>query len=198
MNNKEKIIKAYSNMAAKQGFYRVTMDELSAQAGVSKKTVYRYFESKEAIIEAVIDLFLMKVGNEIEEALSGNTSFEETLERVLSIFYNAGRTLINPIAMNDLSTHYPQFWEKINNYRMKRIHLFIDFLLRHNKNKHMLKFDPCIVTALLISAVQTILNPEFIIRNNLTFEEALEQLVEFMKYGFLNEASDENIRYNSN
>jgi len=38
---------------ARRGFYATTMDEIIAQAGMSPNTVYRYFASKDAIVQAV-------------------------------------------------------------------------------------------------------------------------------------------------
>lgn len=191
MNKKDKIVYAFYETANKQGFRRATMDELAVQAGVSKRTIYRYFESKEAVIEAVIELFLNKIGNEMDEVLSDKSDPEQTLERMLSIFCNTGSKFINPVIMKDLIAHYPHFWEKIDNYRMQRVHLFIDVLLRENKNKENPKIDPSIITALVISSVQTILNPDFILKNSLTFEKAFTQLAEFLKHGLLNETGAE-------
>lgn len=190
MNKKDKIVYAFYEMANKQGFRRATMDELAVQAGVSKRTIYRYFESKEAVVEAVIELFLNRIGTEMDEVLSADSGPEQTLERMLSVFGNTGK-FINPVIMEDLIAHYPHFWEKIANYRMKRVHLLIDILLRENKHEQMHKYDPSIVTALVISAVQTILNPEFILKNSLTFEKAFEQLAEILKYGLLNKSCSE-------
>ncbi len=38
---------------AHRGFYATTMDEIIAQAGMSPNTVYRYFPSKDALVQAV-------------------------------------------------------------------------------------------------------------------------------------------------
>lgn len=38
-----------------QGFARVSMDEVGAAAGVTKRTIYNHFESKDALVAAVLD-----------------------------------------------------------------------------------------------------------------------------------------------
>jgi AcrR family transcriptional regulator len=187
MNIKERIILAYSEMATQQGFYRISMEELSIRAGVSKRTIYRYFESKEDIIEAVIDNFLSSVGTEIDEVLSTGAEPEEILSSIMNVFYRVGRTIINPIVMRDLRTHYPHFWKKIDVYRMSRVHHVIQAILQENRAATIRDYDSCIITALVISSIQTILNPEFILSNNLSFEGTVLQLIEFFKHGLLKE-----------
>lgn len=40
----------------RQGFHATGVDQLAAEAGLTKKTLYRYFATKEALIEAVLQL----------------------------------------------------------------------------------------------------------------------------------------------
>lgn len=48
------ILDAALNLFVKKGYAATRMDEVAAQAGVTKGTVYLYFESKEALFKAVI------------------------------------------------------------------------------------------------------------------------------------------------
>ena len=40
------------------GLRSVTMDDLSSELGISKKTLYQYFSDKDSLINAIIDLKL--------------------------------------------------------------------------------------------------------------------------------------------
>ena len=55
-----------------KGFAAASMDRVSARAGVSKRTVYKYFESKEKLFKAIID--------EVSEKLAdiGEIAFEKS------------------------------------------------------------------------------------------------------------------------
>lgn len=65
------------------GFNGVSMDELVAEAGGSKATLYRYFDSKEALFEAIIDdIAAPAVGAEEPEDWSG-VSIEEGLRQLV-------------------------------------------------------------------------------------------------------------------
>ncbi len=52
---REQIVLTASNIFSKYGFRKATMDEIAQSMGKGKSSIYYYFESKEAIYEAVIE-----------------------------------------------------------------------------------------------------------------------------------------------
>lgn len=48
------ILVAANNLFEKQGFHATGVDQLAAESGVTKRTLYKYFGSKEGLIEAVL------------------------------------------------------------------------------------------------------------------------------------------------
>ncbi len=51
----EQILEAATQVFAEKGFYKARMDDIAAQAGLSKGALYLYFKSKDAIITALLD-----------------------------------------------------------------------------------------------------------------------------------------------
>lgn len=49
----QRILAAAEELFATQGFAKTTVEEIAAAAGVSKGLVYRHYESKEALLEAI-------------------------------------------------------------------------------------------------------------------------------------------------
>jgi AcrR family transcriptional regulator len=49
------ILAATYRLLYRAGFARVSMDEIAAAAGVSKRTLYHHFDSKDALVAAVLD-----------------------------------------------------------------------------------------------------------------------------------------------
>lgn len=47
---KEKIISKATNLFLKLGFKNVSMDDIACEMFISKKTIYKYFNSKELLI----------------------------------------------------------------------------------------------------------------------------------------------------
>tara|TARA_B100000949_G_C14149687_1_gene394234 strand:+ start:129 stop:734 length:606 start_codon:yes stop_codon:yes gene_type:complete len=57
---KEKILQTAANMFLTYGFKSVTMDEISRELGISKKTIYSHFANKTKLVEAVT-LYLFEI-----------------------------------------------------------------------------------------------------------------------------------------
>lgn len=49
------IIEASRNLFHQFGFKKVSMDEIAKEAGVTKKTIYMYFNSKEELLKYFIN-----------------------------------------------------------------------------------------------------------------------------------------------
>src|SRR5262252_7777997 len=50
----QEILEAALEVFAEKGFASARMDDIAAKAGVSKGTIYLYFESKEAVFRALV------------------------------------------------------------------------------------------------------------------------------------------------
>lgn len=55
MQLKDKIMKKYFQLGMEQGFSKVLLDQVASELSISKKTIYKFFTSKEEIISACID-----------------------------------------------------------------------------------------------------------------------------------------------
>lgn len=61
---------------AEKGYGSASMSYIAKEAGVSKGLSYHYFQSKEEILQGIIDI-LFSVGDSIEEALQGKSPKEK-------------------------------------------------------------------------------------------------------------------------
>ena len=55
----------------KYGFKKVSMDEIASETGVTKKTVYSYFSSKEELLKDVIKEELQSIRKIIDNTMKG-------------------------------------------------------------------------------------------------------------------------------
>src|SRR4249920_664310 len=53
---RQKILHAAYKLFRRSGFYRVGVDEIAAAAGITKRTLYYHFKSKDALLAAVLAL----------------------------------------------------------------------------------------------------------------------------------------------
>ena len=79
----EQILNAAKKLFTNYGFKRVSMDEIASEAGVTKKTVYTYFSSKEELLKYCIKEELQNMRKIIENVESKKLDFMETVHQVI-------------------------------------------------------------------------------------------------------------------
>lgn len=188
LSKKESIIVALEDLARTKGFYRVTMDELAARAGVSKRTIYRHFRGKDAVIEAVLDRFMARVATEIDACMRAADGPDEIFAGVIAVFYKHGRPVLNPLVLDDLRVRYPGLWEKVDRFRADMIRqTIIKGLVGKYEGRGLRRVNPEILETAFLAAVRAVVNPRFILEHNLTLEATVEELIGIFVHGIAGE-----------
>lgn len=86
---REHILRAALRCFARSGYYPTTVDDIAAEAGVSKGTPYVYFESKEALFRQLYDSWDCGLAARIDAALArlrsqGSRSPRRVLEAIIA------------------------------------------------------------------------------------------------------------------
>lgn len=86
------ILEAASRVFAQRAFHEVLIEEIAAEAGIGKGTIYRYFETKDDLYFATALYGLDFLAAALEKASSPEGSSAERLERIateiLSFFWD--------------------------------------------------------------------------------------------------------------
>lgn len=188
MDMKERIISAYRELSQSRGFYNITMDELASKAGISKRTVYRYFNSKEEIIEAVVDNFMDNMACQLENIMAEDKRPEVIFPKMVKFFTQTNQIIFNPLVLEDLRQQYPYLWVKIDRFRAEKIYYFLKSTMAESEIDRLKKIDPRIITTAILASIQAVINPAFILDNNLTINKAAGQLIQLFLYGFADKA----------
>jgi TetR/AcrR family transcriptional repressor of lfrA len=87
------ILEAAAQLLARRG-EAASMSDVAAAAGVGRATVYRYFPSREALLEELAELALTNAGDRLAAAGLGNVSVEEGIARAVRVLVSVGDYLI--------------------------------------------------------------------------------------------------------
>ncbi|OIQ49924.1 putative HTH-type transcriptional regulator TtgW [Pseudodesulfovibrio hydrargyri] len=68
--NRSAILRAAREVFRSEGYVGAGMDEIARRAGMTKQTVYRYFDSKEALFQASLEVGREEGGNGFLDALA--------------------------------------------------------------------------------------------------------------------------------
>lgn len=186
MDMKERILANFRELAFTTGFHAATVDELAARTGISKRTIYRYFSSKDEMVGAIMDDLMASVEKSINRAVQ---STDDPLEKILSLIKVAAQNLriINPVIMRDMQRYYPHQWKRLEDFRARKIRSVVEMLFNGNQQGYFRKTNPEMFITALLAAIRDVLNPTFLLEHNLTFEKAIPVLFNIFLYGILAE-----------
>jgi len=120
METKQKILVQTFDLIMKYGIKSVSMDDISKGIGISKKTIYQYFENKKSLIHEVIENHIIKDETDmtaiIAEAKDAIDEMLQVAKHVL-IFLRS----MSPSMMFDTQKYYPQIWKRVENQHFEFI-----------------------------------------------------------------------------
>lgn len=103
------------------GYSQVTMDELAAELGMSKKTLYVHFDSKEALMRAVIADLSQEIRASADALLANRQlNFAEKLRGFAEGMVER-LTKTNPRLLRDLQRFAPDLYQQVAEMREKNI-----------------------------------------------------------------------------
>lgn len=107
------ILKKASELFIKYGFKNVTMYEIANDLGISKKTIYVYYENKSELVEAVIKYLFSEIKIIIEEIKNQNLN---PIEESFKTFSTVSQLLQDEkISIEfQLKKYFPDVYERIN------------------------------------------------------------------------------------
>ena len=137
---KEDIVKRALADFMKYGFKTITMDDLANGLGMSKKTLYEYFPSKNDLVEACLDYALEMSCTNVTTFVQGEGSVIENVYRnqkkVLEIFnINSDRPIL------ELQKYYPKTYKRMESEFAKTDALFVDKLLEKGWEEGLFRKD---------------------------------------------------------
>ena len=171
---KEQIIQTSRKLFHQFGFKKVSMDEIAKEAGVTKKTIYTYFSSKEELLEYFIVEEIENMKEIIEEVEKKHLSFFEKINEAIYklLKYRKDREFLNIIAREAEFLKNPIL---INNMKLvdQQIKDYIKQKLILAKEKGYIQYQDLEITTFLIYKMYIALIVEQMIANSIS--EILEK-----------------------
>jgi AcrR family transcriptional regulator len=98
-----------------QGITPVTMDKLAYELGMSKKTLYQFYQSKDDLLKQLLSEYLSQRKSEL--ALLDKKP-QEHIDKLREIWFFGGKTVLelSPLFMNDLKRFHPELWQQVDGF----------------------------------------------------------------------------------
>jgi AcrR family transcriptional regulator len=185
-----RILDAAHHLLLTHGYQAFTMDQLAHELGMSKKTLYVHFSSKDEIVGKIVDAIGRNLHTNLEAVLANDDlTFTGKLGGVV---HAAGKTLvnINPTVLRELQRFAPAIYQKIEDIRSKVIPLVFGRLIRDGiaAGKVRRDVDPAFATEFWLHAIRGLVQPATLERTQLTLPQTFAQALDLFFAGLLTPA----------
>jgi AcrR family transcriptional regulator len=182
---KEKITKFAKDKFFSEGFYKITMDEFAQELQISKKTIYKFFPSKERLVEEISDDVINTVCGNVESIVDCSENVVIKFVKMLYM-YNNNLVRFSDKWYRDLQLHTPHIWQKLDKMRTEKIYMGAKKLLEQGKREKLIENYPSeIMVAAFVSTIRAVMNPEFILMNKFSMQQAFKYSYEMLLNGIL-------------
>jgi AcrR family transcriptional regulator len=82
---RDRILDATERLLGRLGYQKTTMDDIAAEAGVARRTIYLHFPNKEEVALATIDRGVERLQERLRAAARGPGTWEDRLRAMLAI-----------------------------------------------------------------------------------------------------------------
>ena len=189
-DDKEHILEAAARRFMELGISKVTLDEIASDLRMSKKTLYKYFPSKEDLLENVIHERIKRNGKRFTDIMGSGKPFAEKLQEMFAFagqeFSTPGRQFVL-----DLRRFAPDLWKEAEEFRRKTIVTNVRNMIEQAKDEGMIRKDlnVDIFVLVFLSAVQNLLTPQTLSEQPFTALQAFRGILSIIFEGALTDAA---------
>lgn len=147
-SNPARILQVAHNMFNTRGYRSVTIKELADQLGMSKKTIYQYFSSKEEIATSVVEECMRRLDEVSKVTDIPDLDPQDAIKEIL--MHTKEETLrLGPLFLMDMEKYLPELANRYKTFRSEKKQL-INELLERAQHMDLIKDIPTpLVTEIL-------------------------------------------------
>jgi AcrR family transcriptional regulator len=187
-NQRERILAFVEEKLLDDGRTHFSVDEIASALGISKKTFYKAFPTKEAMLEELVDRIVGEVGHGVDTIAIGRGSFIEKIVALMEFLGSMYRRIAVPLS-DEVHRRLPGVWERVEAFRQRKILYVFSRLLDQGLAEGYLRkdVDQGIFLMAFASAIRAIVRPDVLAANTFTVPDVMEQIVKIFFAGIMTE-----------
>lgn len=191
VSEKDKILYFTHAKFITEGFYKTTMDEIARDLQISKKTIYKHFDTKEMLLEEVCNMRISFMTDKIDQIVESD---ENSITKFLKII-NLHKSLMMNCSnswFKDLQIHAPDCLKKFNDVReIKLMNVLARLVEQGKKEKAIANVPTQILITAMLGAVDSVTRGDFILNSKFSFHDAIRITAEIFFNGILTDTGRE-------
>ena len=179
----------------KYSMSRVTVKEIANKAGVSKKTIYNYFDSKYDLQKEVIVEFLENVTQRVDSIyMNKNLDFYKKIEKWID-FVSEFLFNLSTVFIEDIQNNHPDLWEIVEKYRRENILKLFSSIMESGKKEGIVKegIEVDFLSELFYRNIRIVTNVDFLYDSENSLKSNVTNFVEIFFTGILKSDQEFNI-----
>lgn len=169
---KQQIFEKFRDLSFIYGLKRITIDTLAHECGISKKTIYKYYQSKDDMVYEIADGIFSLLKSSFDSVNKSEENPLQKLHHCFEISFSLFRNF-STILLEDVHRFYPDIASKLTVFINELSSLFMENYTRGVQMGLFIELNPYFVSGFFKGASETVFKPEFILQNNLTIEETI-------------------------
>ena len=184
--DRQRILEHSRELFLHEGFNKTTMDDIASGMKISKKTIYKNFDSKEELVREALVNFVL--GN--KQKINGLADSElNAIEKCLKMLGLVGTILIqiSEKFLNDIRNFMPELWNEIDRVRAKILYPNLKAIIEQGQREgYFIETENSdALVALFIISIRGVINPDALLENKLTPVKAAQSIIELLINGIL-------------
>jgi AcrR family transcriptional regulator len=162
----QKILTRIARYIFRYGFSALTMEGAAEYAQVSKRTLYKRYPNKDAMLIAVVEFQVSRFEAILSSIINDETSAcLSKLQTIIPLLADFARRF-PPALLRDLQRDGGGVWDTIQRLRRERIYPLLQELLLQAREEGFLRTEigPALLTELLFTTIEGIANPSVLSR----------------------------------
>jgi TetR/AcrR family transcriptional regulator, cholesterol catabolism regulator len=184
MEIKDRILQGAEELFFKYGIKSITMDDIAKHLAISKKTIYHYFDDKNAVVETLMKEKLKEDECEFEE-------IQKESENVVVEVFNLMKQMsamfskINPNIFYDLQKYHPKAWKMFLEFKEDCMSKMVEKAIAKGIKDKLVREDvnPKIMAKLRIEEVVMGMNPDIFPPDKFKIVDVQLALIEHFLHG---------------
>ena len=116
VDTKQRIKKAAHDLVMQYGIRSVSMDDIAANLGMSKKTIYQYFKDKDELVEAVVDDIIDTNQYACKADIERSENAVHEIFLVMDMMAEMFKSM-NPSILHDMQKYHPAAFTKFKKHK---------------------------------------------------------------------------------
>ena len=186
---KTRILEQAREQFLKLGFSKVTMNEIADDLGMSKKTLYEYFSSKETLLMDAMTSMQIEATNNISKLVSDESlDFVQKLQLIMTEGARFHSKFSNHFWI-DLQRNAPAIWKRCDDFRLEKMRKTTSLIVREGIRKKFFRsdIDEQVVVLMYMTTVQNLMTPEVLTQLPVTMQQLFENIIRIIFEGILSE-----------